>query len=101
MLSEILNAFRKPFTGGLGYEQITVADTAIGLTVPTGAQRAVLIVEAQPLRYRDDGEDPTTSAGMPVAAAVRFEIESRESLLAFKAIRSTGSSSTLNVTYYK
>ena len=97
MLSEILQAFRKP----VGYEQVTVSTTAVGLTVPDGANRAVVVVEAQPLRCRDDGTDPTASVGMLCVAATRFDIESREALLAFKAIRSGGTNSVLSVSYYK
>lgn len=97
MLTEILNAFRKP----LGYQQITVSTSALPLTVPAGAQRAVVVVEAQPLRYRDDGTAPTASVGMLCVAATRFDIESREALLAFRAIRSGGTDSVLSVSYYK
>ena len=97
MLSEILNAFRKP----ISYQQLTVSTSAVGLTVPSGAQRAVVVVEAQPLRYRDDGTNPTASVGMLCVAATRFDIESREALLAFKAIRSGGTDSVLSISYYK
>lgn len=97
MLSEILNAFRKP----VGYQQLTVSTTAVGLTVPSNAGRAVVVVEAQPLRYRDDGTNPTASVGMLCVAATRFDIESREALLAFKAIRSGGTDSVLSISYYK
>lgn len=97
MLSEILNAFRKP----VGYQQVTVSTTAIALTVPDGANRAVAVVEAQPLRYRDDSVDPTATVGMLLPAATIFNIESREGLLAFKAIRSGGTDSVLSVSYYK
>lgn len=97
MLTEIVNLFRKP----KGYQQITVSTTAVGLTVPEGAGRAVVVVEAQPLRYRDDGTDPTATVGMLCVAATRFDIESREALLAFKAIRSGGTDSVLSVSYYK
>lgn len=97
MLSEILKAYRKP----AGYEQVAVSNTAVALTVPKGAGRGVFVVEAQPLRYRDDSVDPTASVGMLMVAEQTFEIESREALLAFKAIRSGGTDSVLNVTYYK
>lgn len=97
MLTEILNAFRKP----AGYQQLTVSTTAVGLTVPSGAGRAVIVVEAQPIRYRDDGTAPTASVGMLCAAALRFDIESRESLLAFRAIRQGGVDAVLSISYYK
>lgn len=97
MLSEILNAFRKP----RGYQKLTVSTAAVGLTVPDGAARGVVVVEAQPLRYRDDGTDPDANTGMLCVAATRFDIESREALLAFKAIRSGGTDSVLSISYYK
>ena len=91
------NVYVKP----AGYQQITVSTTAVGLTVPAGASRAVVVVEGQPLRYRDDKTDPTASVGMLVAAGTRFELDSRQSMLAFKAIRQGASDATLCVSYYK
>lgn len=84
-----------------GYQQITVSTTAVGLTVPAGASRAIVVVEAQPIRYRDDGTDPTSSVGMLCQANLRFELESQASMLAFKAIRQGASDATLSVSYYK
>lgn len=91
------NVYVKP----AGYQQLTVSTSAVGLTVPAGASRAVVIVEAQPIRYRDDKTDPTASVGMLCAAGLRFEIDSRQSMLAFKAIRQGGTDGVLNVSYYK
>lgn len=84
----------------LGYQQITVSTTAVALTVPANAVRAVLVVEDQPLRWRDDGTDPTASAGFLVKADVVFELHGTLSLNAFKAIRDDSSDAVLSVSYY-
>ena len=83
-----------------GYQQLTVSTTAVGLTLPTGAQRAVIHIEAQPIRYRDDGTDPTSTVGVLVKADVSFELNSLLSLRQFKAIRSGSVDATVNVVYY-
>jgi hypothetical protein len=84
-----------------GYQQITVNTDVKTLTVPAGASRAIVVVEDQPLRYRDDGVAPTASVGMLCVATTRFEIESSYALKAFKAIRSGGTDSVLSISYYK
>lgn len=58
----------------LGYCQITSLTSAVALvsascssgSVPTGATIAQICVEAQAVRYRDDGTAPTTTIGMLV-----------------------------------
>lgn len=84
----------------LGYQQLTVADSSVGLTVPAGAQRAVLDVEAQPLRWRDDGTDPTATVGTLRAAGDVITLYGPESIEQFRAIRSGETSAKLNIAYY-
>lgn len=85
----------------LGYEQLTVSDSAVGLaSIPAGASRAIVMVEAEPLRYREDGNDPTSSVGVLCVAATRFELESRQAILNFLAIRSGATDSVISVNYY-
>ncbi len=84
----------------LGYQQITVGSTAVGLTIPAGANRAVIGVEAQPLRYRTDGIDPTDTEGFLVKADVTFELHGNQTLKNFKAIRDDITDAVLNVNYY-
>lgn len=51
----------------MGYIQIeTDTEEAQALVPPDGATAALIIVEAQAIRYRDDGEDPTSAVGMPM-----------------------------------
>lgn len=84
----------------LGYQQLTVSTTAVGLTVPAKAIRAVIGVEAQPIRWRDDGSNPTSSAGMLQKADTTIELYDPQSINAFKAIRDDSSDATLNISYY-
>jgi hypothetical protein len=51
-----------------GYQQLA-CDTAQSLTVPANARFALLKAEAQTVRIRDDGTDPTTSVGFPLLVA--------------------------------
>lgn len=87
-------------TKPLGYQQITVSTSAVGLTLPKGAIRAVVGVEAQPLRYRDDGTNPSASVGYLVVAGGTVEVYGSTALSKFKAIRSGGTDAVLNVNYY-
>jgi len=82
----------------LGYEQITSISAAKGLTPPTGATIALIEAEAQAVRYRDDGTDPTTTVGMPVAVGTSFWYAGTLSAIQF--IEQT-SGAILNVSYYR
>jgi hypothetical protein len=84
----------------LGYQQLTVSTTAVGLSVPAKAIRAVIGVEAQPIRWRDDGTNPTSSVGTLQKADTFIEIYDPKALNAFKAIRQDASDATLNISYY-
>jgi hypothetical protein len=84
-----------------GYEQLTVSSTSVGLvSIPAGASRAIVMVESQPLRYREDGTAPTSLIGVLCVAATRFELESRKAIEGFRAIRSGGTDSVVSVLYY-
>lgn len=48
-----------------GYQQVP-CDTAQALDVPANARWALLRAEAQTVRIRDDGIDPTASVGFPL-----------------------------------
>lgn len=88
-------AERKP----LGYEQLTVSTTAVALTVPAGASRALVRVAAQPIRYRDDGVAPTATVGFPQAANNEFQLVGK-SLHSARFIRSGGTNASIDVLYY-
>lgn len=92
---------RKP----LGYQQITSLSSAVGLTIPAPtaanngmvATYAVIQAEAQAVRWRDDGTNPTTSIGMTIPSG--GELDYSGDLGAIKFIEVTASAK-LNITYY-
>lgn len=80
----------------LGYQQL--AGTGLQtLTVPGGATSAIITTEGPAARWRDDGTNPTTSIGMPIASGVptRFAGD-----LAVLKLISSGASVTYNISYY-
>ena len=68
------NNLLKLTTSCLGYEQITSLSSTKGLTLPAVDANgmkctpaiAIIIAEAQGVRWRDDGTAPTASVGMPL-----------------------------------
>lgn len=90
----------------LGYEQVTVSDTAVSLSPPDDATKAIIGVESNALRYRDDGTDPTSTEGFLLKTqgnntAPHVVLNSKEAIQNFSAIRDGTSDATLNVLYYK
>jgi hypothetical protein len=81
----------------LGYQQITSLSAATALTVPAGAMVALISCAAQPVRWRDDGTNPTAGVGYPLA--VGAELEYTGLLTAIKFIE-TAASATIDVAYY-
>ena len=95
----------KSITTRLGYQQITGLSSVKGLTVPTmdvngfriGPVVAFITVEAQGVRWRDDGVDPTPTVGMPIAAGVTLQYDGDLGQIRFIA-QSAGA--IINVSYY-
>ena len=88
----------------LGYRQLDVSTTAVSLSdatggIPSGACRAVVNVEANSIRWRDDGTDPTASVGILQKADTFIELPSIQSINAFVAIRASADAK-LNIAYY-
>lgn len=85
----------------LGYQQLTVSNTAVGLTVPVGAEVALIQNETNgtnKVRWRDDGVAPTSAIGMELVPGVQFEYNG--DLDAIKFIKQTGVDAKLNISYY-
>lgn len=85
-----------------GYQQITSLAAATNLTVPSVpldgvATYAIIQAEAQAVRWRDDGVDPTATVGMviPAGGELRYDGD-------LKAIRfiESAASAKLNISYY-
>jgi hypothetical protein len=87
----------KSTTSILGYQQITSLSAAASLTVPTGATMALITPETEGVRWRDDGTDPTSSVGMPIAAGAYFNYDGDLNRIRF--IQQTATAK-LNVSYY-
>ena len=85
-----------------GYQQIATLTTSTTLTIPpacgSNPTLAVITAEAQAVRYRDDGTDPTAAIGMPMAVGVTLQYEGSISKIEF--IEQTVGAK-LNILYYK
>jgi len=87
----------KVTTSCLGYQQITSTASSVGLTVPTGATFAMIVSEAQSVRWRDDGIAPTTTVGMPLSVGVDFSYDGDLHRIKFIAVVA---GAIINVAYY-
>lgn len=82
----------------LGYQQITNVSAAVGLTVPAGTSMALIQVETQTVRWRDDGTNPTATVGMVLAPGSTLEYTG-SSFGSIKFIE-VAASATINISYY-
>lgn len=84
--------------GPNGYEQINPT-TATGLTPPNaGSSLAMIQVEGQPVRYRDDGTAPTADLGNVIAAGDTLVYTGDMETVEF--IDTAAGASEVNVLYY-
>jgi len=87
----------------LGYCQLSVT-TAVSIStcsggIPTGAFYAFIVPESNAIRIRDDGTNPTTSVGIPVATNVPYYATVNP--LSNVAVISQSGTATVNVVFYK
>ena len=70
------------------YEKITVTTgAAAGFTnIPARCSEALVIIEANDIRYRTDDTDPTSTLGMPISAGQSFILDGFKDISRFKAI---------------
>lgn len=84
----------------LGYEQLTDLSAAVGLPdVPALATCAIIRTEAQAVRWRDDGTNPSATVGMQMLTTDAPLFYSGP-LRNIKFIEVT-SGAKLNISYYK
>lgn len=81
----------------LGYQQITSLSAATALTVPAGTGLALITVSGAPVRFRDDGINPTSAVGYPIPLGGELVYAA-----AFSDIRfiEQSASATLDILYY-
>lgn len=101
------NCTNAPSLVAFAFEEISVSSTAIGFTAATafpdgrkGADMAVVTIEDDAIRYRDDGLAPTATVGHPAAVNTSLTVCGAASLKRFLAIRQT-TDADINVTYYR
>ena len=88
------------------FESITVADVAIGITASlvgsstlrTRCERAFLTLETGQIRFRYDGDDPTSAEGHVMNIGDTLELTGHQSVTDFKAIRTGATSGVLKAT---
>ena len=88
------------------FEQITVADTAIGLTsakltADPRPKKVVITCETAQLRYRIDGTDPSATVGHLINPLDSLVLEGYSQLNNFKAIRKGSTSATIFCSYLR
>jgi hypothetical protein len=81
----------------LGYQQL-IGSGLMTLTVPPNATMALIEVEGQAIRWRDDGTAPTAAIGMPVAVGQEWQYSGP--LAALQLIAQSGTA-TVNISYYR
>jgi len=83
-----------------GYQKISAATlaAATALTVPTAANRALIVAAAAGVAWRDDGTDPTATDGVPISSGGSMLYDG--DLSAIKFILISGSP-ILHVAYYE
>lgn len=92
----------------VGFEQVTVANAAIGLTTSKilqgsghpQANYGECRLETAEIRYTIDGTTPTTTVGTVMEPGDILQFLSSTDLLAFRAIRTGGTSGLLDCHYW-
>lgn len=81
------------------YQQITVADTAIGISASTlsGMAQCSLRLEQAQIRWRHDGTVPTTSIGTLLEIGDVLSFADVRDAAAWRGIRTGGTSGIINV----
>ena len=95
----------KSTTNCLGYQQITDVSASTALTVPAvngqgnkcQPTMALIVAEAQGVRWRDDGTAPSATVGMPLAVGVPLNYDGDLTKIRFFE---QVAGAKLNVSYY-
>jgi len=83
-----------------GYHQLAAGSMSSAISVPGSGSVVVIQAEAQNVRYRADGEDPTATVGMLLAAGESHTIQiGNGNIRTIRVIESAGGA-ILNVTTF-
>ena len=84
----------------LGYEKLTVADSAVSLaSVPTGSTEAYIQAADANVRLRFDGTAPTAAEGVTLTAAGSIKLKGGDVLNGVQFIRTASTDANLYVVY--
>lgn len=89
------------------YESITVSSTAKRLTlaniyVTPPAKAAIVSVDSAPIRWRDDGTDPTSSEGhFAIPTGEPIVLDNANRMVDFRAIRQSSTDASIRISYYR
>lgn len=83
----------------LGYAQWSLSTTTVIELPdpPTGTSVALVKIEGAPARYRDDGVDPTSTVGMPIAVGESLVYDA---LMTDMRLIGQNNVSIVNIAYY-
>lgn len=88
----------------MGYRQFAVPSGSAGAVsppdAPTGATMVVIKAEGGPIRYRDDGVDPTAAVGMPLAVGESMVYDARMVNLRLIAQEASPTTTLCNAAFY-
>lgn len=90
-------------------EEITVSTSVKSLTAATyaasggwgSAQKAVVQVLNASIRFKLNGDDPTSSTGFGESPGSTFTLDNEAEIIGFRAIRSGGSDAKIIVSYMR
>jgi hypothetical protein len=94
--------WHNPERQSTSFEAITVADTAIGLTLANlqGAVAAEITLENGPIRFRTDGTAASATVGHLLSAGSVLYIDNPSELAALSMIRDGATSGNVSVSYF-
>ena len=85
----------------VGYYQLAAGDMAAAISVPGTGSAVTIQAEAQNVRYRADGEDPTNTVGVLLAAGESHTLMvGNGNIQTIRVIQAAGGA-ILNVTTFK
>jgi len=86
------------------FEKITVSSSAVGINIPTYdlmdiQTKAIITIENGSIRFKIDGNNPTSTDGHLLNDGDTLKLESTEEIENFKCIRNSDVDAILQVSY--
>lgn len=82
-----------------GYQQLTGLDTVKQLTLPVGANWAMIRCTGGDIRWRDDGTNPTAAVGYPLAVGEELIYDAVTGLPALRFIQQS-TAAEVSIAYF-